>query len=195
MKRLFVLALVLICSLAAAQSTARVRGVLEKVDAKTISVKQRDGDVLAVALPGKLAVNEAFPISISAIQPGSYIGTAAMPKPDGSLEAIEVLVFPEAARGTAEGHRPWDLQPGSTMTNATVEGITSAPRGRTVKLRYKDGEQTVHVAESAPIVTVKPADATLLVPGAKVVVFVREAGGKPLATQVIVGRDGYMPPM
>jgi hypothetical protein len=119
-KHMLVIALALLGSLAFAQSTARVRGTLEQVDAKAISVKQRSGDVASVALPEKFAISEAVPIEMTAVQNGGYVGIAAMPQPDGSLEAIEVLVFPETARGTAEGHRPWDLQPGSTMTNAPM---------------------------------------------------------------------------
>ena len=73
-------------------------------------------------------MNEVLPIDPEAIQSGKFVGTAAMPGADGSLAALEVLVFPEAARGTGEGHSQWDLQPGSTMTNATVTAVRPAPR-------------------------------------------------------------------
>ena len=50
------------------------------------------------------------------------------PQADGTQKALEVVVFPEAARGTGEGHRPWDLLPQSTMTNATVADLAAAPK-------------------------------------------------------------------
>jgi hypothetical protein len=50
-------------------------------------------------------------------------------QPDGSLNAVEVHIFPESMRGTREGHYPWDLQPQSTMTNANVEQVVSAVDG------------------------------------------------------------------
>ena len=106
-----------------------------------------------------------------------------------------MLVFPEAARGTGEGHGPWDLQPGSTMTHATVAEVVTAAQGRTLKLRYKDGEKSVIVPDNVPIVTFKPGDRSLLVPGAKVLVTSQMRDGKPTALRAIAGRDGFAPPM
>jgi hypothetical protein len=37
-----------------------------------------------------------------------------------SPEGNRIHIFPESARGTAEGFRQYDLRPNSTMTNATV---------------------------------------------------------------------------
>jgi len=64
--------------------------------------------------------------SLSDIKQNSFVGVTAMPQPDGSLNAVEVHIFPESMRGTGEGHYPGDLRPQSTMTNANVEQIVSA---------------------------------------------------------------------
>jgi hypothetical protein len=114
---------------------------------------------------------------------------------DGSLQAIEVLVFPEAARGAGEGHYPWDLQPGSMMTNATVGDMASTAQGRSLKLRYKGGEQTVLVPANVPVVTFKPADRTLIVPGARLLINAQMREGKPTALRILAGRNGFNPPM
>ena len=53
--------------------------------------------------------------------------------------------FPEAARGSGEGNYPWDLEPGSMMTNATISGAVEKSSGREFSLTYKDGTQTVTV--------------------------------------------------
>jgi hypothetical protein len=189
----------LICSVALAQAPAgapqRVRGTVDSFDGTTLVVKDRSGEVLRLALADNFSVAEVVPIELSAIQPGSFIGTAAMPQADGTLSAIEVLVFPEAARGTGEGHRPWDLVPGSTMTNATVADMLTAAKGRTLTLRYKDGEKTVVVPEGVPVVTFKPGDRGLLVAGAKVIVTAELRAGGPTATRVLAGRNGFTPPM
>ena len=118
-------------------------------------------------------------------------------QPDGTLRALEVLIFPESARGTGEGHRPWDLQPQSTMTNANVAKVTAAPQGRMLTLRYKDGEKKVVVAEDAPVVTSAPADRSALVPGAHIFIVAaqREPDGTFTASRVTVGLDGLVPPM
>jgi hypothetical protein len=88
-----------------------------------------------------------------------------MPQADGTLRAFEIQVFPDSMRGVGEGHHPWDLQPQSTMTNGTV-GDVVVTQGRTLTLRYKDGEKTVVVPENAPIITYGVGSRAMLVPGA-----------------------------
>jgi hypothetical protein len=197
MKKLFAASLALVCALALAQAppTQRLRGTVKSIDGATLVVAERSGETMSLSLADNFSVNEVVPIAASAITPGSFIGTAAVPGADGTLTALEVVVFPEAARGTGEGHSAWDLQPGSTMTNATVAQLDAAPEGRKLKLRYKDGEKTVVVPESVPIVTFKPADRTLLMPGAKVIVFAQLRDGKPTAMRALAGRNGFAPPM
>ena len=192
-------ALALSSALALAQApaapTERLRGSVVSFDASTLVMKERSGQTVTLSLDEKFSVNEVVPIEVGAIKSGSYIGTAAQTQPDGSLRALEVLVFPEPQRGTGEGHRPWDLEPNSTMTNATVAEFVAAPQGRTMKLRYKDGEKTVIVPDGVPIVTFAPGDATLLVPGAKVIVTATQRDGKPAALRASAGRNGFAPPM
>ena len=187
---------------APAAPTLRLRAVIEKIDATSMTVKERSGEVITLVRPAAMDVSEVYPIALSDIKPGSYIGTAAMPQADGTQVALEVLVFPEAARGTGEGHRPWDLRPESTMTNATVADLVAAPAnvpgGQKMTLKYKDGEKTVLVSAGVPIVTFKPGkqdEAALLVVGAKVLITAQEQGGKPTALRVTVGRNGFAPPM
>jgi hypothetical protein len=197
-QRLLGAALALVCMLVAAQTPnppQRLRGTVESFDGSTLVVKERSGEVLRLVLDEKFSVNEVLPIELSSIQANSYVGIASMPQPDGTLRALEVLVFPEAARGSGEGHSAWDLQPGSTMTNATVADVVTAAQGRTLKLRYKDGEKTVEVPAGVPIVTFKPGDRGLLVPGARVLVTAQLRDGKPTALRALAGRDGFAPPM
>ena len=192
---------------ATAQSTAasaasppvRVRGTVVYADAASLVVRDRSGEVVSLARPQELPVSEVYPIKLADIKRGSFIGTAAMPQPDGTQKALEVLVFPEAARGTGEGHFPWDLQPESTMTNATVADLAAAPSsirgGQQMRLAYKDGEKTVVVPPGTPVVTFAPGTPGLLVPGAKVLVNAQARNGTPTALRVLVGRNGFTPPM
>jgi len=189
-------------SLAQNAPTVRLRGTIEKVDATTLTVKERSGEVITLVRPADMGVTEVVPISLADIKTGSFIGTAAMPQPDGTQLALEVLVFPEAARGSGEGHYPWDLQPQSTMTNATVADLAAAPStvpgGQKLTLRYKDGEKTVIVPANVPVVTFKPGkddEKALLVPGARVMVTAQEKDAKPTALRLLVGRNGFAPPM
>lgn len=95
--------------------TTRIRGTLEEVDADKITVAKRDGGVEPVGLSSDTRFLEVRPVGIEAIQEGSYIGVAGLPQADGKIRALGVMLFPETARGTNEGHFPWDLQPESTM--------------------------------------------------------------------------------
>ncbi|RQO53809.1 hypothetical protein DBV14_13615 [Variovorax sp. KBW07] len=184
---------------AQASESVRIRGTLVRVDAHTLVVQDRGGEVVSLARPADMAVSEVYRIRLSDIRQGSFIGTAAMPQADGTQKALEVVVFPEAARGTGEGHRPWDLLPQSTMTNATVADLAAAPKsvrgGQQLRLTYKGGEQTVIVPPDVPVVTFRPGTEALLVPGAKVLVNAQEKNGTPTALRVTAGRNGFAPPM
>jgi hypothetical protein len=198
MKKALLLALAFCATNVLAQgspTSMRLRGTIEKVDPTTLVVKERSGETVTLALADNLTVAEVMPVDPTMIHSGAFIGTAAVTGADGKLSALEVLVFPEAMRGTGEGHSPWDLQPGSTMTNATVTEVVHGAKGREMKLRYKDGEQTIVVPEGVPIVTIKPADRSLLVPGAKVIVTAQMRNGQPTALRVAAGRNGFAPPM
>ncbi|MDP9929389.1 hypothetical protein J2X90_004759 [Variovorax paradoxus] len=183
----------------AASDPVRIRGTIVRVDAKTLVVQDRGGEVVSLARPADMTVSEVYPIKLSDIKQGSFIGTAAMPQADGTQKALEVVVFPEAARGTGEGHRPWDLLPQSTMTNATVADLAAAPKsvrgGQQLRLTYKGGEKTVVVPPDVPVVTFRPGTESLLVPGAKVLVNAQEKNGTPTALRVTAGRNGFAPPM
>ena len=178
-----------------AAPTVRMRGTIQAVTTDSMTVKDRtSGEVVQLALTDKLMVAEVYPIALADIQAGSYIGAAALPQADGSQRAIAITVFPESARGAGEGHRPFDLSPQSTMTNATVGDVTVAPNGRSMTLKYKDGEKTLVVPPDAPVVTFRPADRSLLVPGASVSLSAQLVGDKPTALRVNAGRNGFALP-
>ena len=173
----------------------RLRGVVERIDSDSITFKERRGETLKIAMPPNLNITEVYPIKMSDIQENSFIGTATLTSSSGRLEALEVLVFPEAMRGTGEGHYSWDLMPGSMMTNANVSQLKSIGSGRELKLDYKGGSQVVFVPENTPIVTFRPGSLALLVPQANAILTVIEKDGQPQLTRVTVGKDGFKPPM
>lgn len=177
-----------------APATARLRGTVVSVATASLVLKTREGEVIELQLSDRLVVNEVYPITLADVQPGSFIGTAALPQADGSLRAMAVTVFPDAARGTGEGHRPFDLQPQSTMTNATVAEVSSLGTGRRLQLKYKDGAQTIVVPPEAPIVTFRPGDRSLLVPGASVSLTAQAIKDKPTALRINAGRNGFVLP-
>jgi hypothetical protein len=148
--------------------TVRVRATIDNVSGQTLAAKARDGAMMKIQLAANAPVNQVVKASLSDIKQGDYIAVTAMPQPDGSQKAVAILIFPEALRGTGEGHRPWDLQPNSTMTNATVASQVTSVDGTTLNVTYKDGQQKVVVPPSAEIVAYKKASAADLKPGQKI---------------------------
>jgi Domain of unknown function (DUF5666) len=193
-----------------AQDTVRVRGTIESVDGNTLTVKSREGAELKVALAANALIVAIVKASLADIKQGSFVGVTGMPQADGSQRAIEVHIFPESMRGTGEGHYPWDLRPGSTMTNANVEQRVTGVDGETLSVKYKDltstsrgkswmtnGEKKLIVPPDATIVTYEPGNKTELKPGTRIfVAFAKKLPDGTLeAPRVNYGRDGLTPPM
>jgi hypothetical protein len=176
---------------ASAQDTVRVRGVIVRIDGGAYIVRSRDGNQLRLTLAANAGVAASVKSALSDIKPGSYIGVAALPLPDGSQRALEVHIFHESMRGSGEGHRSWDMQPKSTMTNATVDGIAATTDGHSITLKYKDGEKRIVVPSGTVIVTYLPGSVSELKPGATIFVpaAARQPDGTLQAQRVMVGRD------
>jgi len=182
---------------ALAQTPTRIRGAIIGLDGQVLSVKERSGKEVKIKLNDNFGVALVVPITLAEVKPGSFIGAASMKQADGSHKALEVLVFPEAMRGTGEGSYAWDLLPNSTMTNANVEAVVDGTSGRELALTYKGGgKQKVVVGADTPVVTFQPGDKSMLKPGQLVFVGAQQAAdGSLSAGRVNVGKDGYKPPM
>jgi hypothetical protein len=180
---------------AQATHAVRYRATIDAVAPDSLSLTTRAGQQLTVAFASDTVILAVVPMKLEDIRPGAYIGAAAMPQPDGTQRALEVHVFPENMRGTAEGHGPFDLKPRSTMTNGSVGAVTG-DAGRTFTVTYQDGEKTIVVPPDTPVVTFEPGSPALLVPGAHVIVMGIEASdGSLSATRILVGKNGLVPPM
>jgi len=177
--------------------TVRIRGTIESIDGKTMSIKTREGTDVKVNMTDDISVIGIAKTSLSEIKPGSYIGVSALPQPDGSQKAFAIHIFPEAMRGAAEGHRPWDQRPNSTMTNATVAQTVTAVDGQVIDVKYKDGEKKVVVPPDAAIVAFLAGEKSEIKPGAKVIIFgaMKKDDGSLETNRIGIGRDGIAPPM
>jgi hypothetical protein len=177
--------------------TVRIRGTIEVVDGGVLTIKTREGDDVKVRMTDNVAVFGVANTPLSEIKEGSYIGVSGMPQPDGTQKALAVHIFPENQRGAAEGFRPWDLKPNSTMTNATVAQTVKGTDGQNILLKYKDGEKKIVVPPGTPVVTFVAGDKSELKAGSKIIIFgaVKKDDGTLEANRVNVGRDGITPPM
>ncbi len=182
-------------SVVAQQQTIRLHGAIETLDGHTLLVRSRDGAELKLNLADKLLVVEVVKASMADIKEGTFIGSGAMPQPDGSQKAIEVHIFAEFMRGTGEGFKPWDEAPNSTMTNGSVGTTVTGVDGPVISVKYKDGEKKIVVTPDVPIVRYEVSNISALKPGASF--SVNAAIKKPDGTfdvgRVNVGRDGVVP--
>jgi hypothetical protein len=183
------------CTTAVAQ-TVRVRGTIEKVDGSVLTLKSSEGADVKLTLTNDAVVVVQVKASMADIKEGTYLGSAAMPQPDGSQKALEVHIFPEEMRGTGDGHRPYAAVPESTMTNGSTAGaMVTGVDGSTIVVRYKGGEKKIVVPSNTPIVRYEIGGKGDLKTGASFTVqaATRKPDGTLEANRINVGRDGIVP--
>lgn len=189
-------ALAATAALAQQPPTVRLRGTIEKVNGHSVMAKSAKGDELKLNLADKVMVVGVVKASLADIKPGDFVGSGAMPQPDGTQKAIEVHIFPASMRGTGEGFRPWDHGPTSTMTNGTVGATVTGVSGPMLTVKYKDGEQKIMVPPDAPVVRFQIADLSAIKPGAPFAVLaaVKQSDGSFNVGRINVGQNGASPP-
>jgi hypothetical protein len=200
------------CAGVSAQSAQRLAGDVVALDGDLLQIRSHTGETLNIRLASDVIVYTRSPADRSSIAPGVFLGTTAVPRPDGTLEATEVHVMAESLRGVGEGHHPIDpaarttmtnaavaavsgsSSSRSTMTNATVAGASGSGVEQTMKLKYKGGEKTVIVRSETEITLLEPGDRSMLVPGAHVAMGARTHNdGSLVANRVTVGKNGFRP--
>lgn len=173
-----------------------IRGTVEKFDDHAVTVKSRDGHLVTVTLAPKFIVRSVVAKTLSDIKPGDKVGITSVEGSDGARKAIEVHILPASAPNVRLGETPWNLRPGSLMTNAIVAEVSGKPAGRTIKVTFNGKEAEITVPTDTPIVGYAPGDANLLKPGTTVVAFARkQPDGSLAAAGVTAEKDGVKPPM
>lgn len=172
-----------------------VRGTIEKFDGTTLTVKSREGQDVAIAVPDSTNVRGLKSVRLSAIKAGDHVGVAALADAGGKLHAQSITVFPESMH-VPDGQRPWDLTPGSVMTNGTVGQVTKVSRNRILQMQYGDKSADIEVAAKTPIVTYVQGTPKDLKPRRAVTVFARRmTDGSIVAAAVAVQSGKVKPPM
>lgn len=193
-----VAAMALAAGALADEPTPRViRGSIVSVDGANVAVRTKAGQAVTLHLKPDQAITAVVSAALTDIKSGAYVGVAAMPGDGGVLKAMEVHIFPEAQRGVGEGFRPFDLAPGSSMTNGNISAKVDAVDGPTLTVAYKGGEQKIKVDPATPIVTFAPGEPGDLKPGADIDIFRPTPTGERAyeAARIAVGRNGTKVPM
>ena len=185
-----------VAAIAQSPAPARVRGTITAIDGNTLSVKTREGQDVKIDLAPNATFAYMKKMEMADIKPGTPLGTTTVEK-NGKLVARELHLFNADRPIPNEGHRPWDLEPNSNMTNAAVSAMTqvAASQGNELTLTYKGGEKQVLVPPGTPIVMAVEADRSVMAPGQYAYIAVTAAAdGKLTATRLQVGKDGVRPP-
>lgn len=170
-----------------------VAGTVASVTDSEIDLTAADGSKAAVMLGPKTRYTWTMAMSLDDIKPGSYIGAGAMKDGKGGNTAVEITIFPEQMRGVAEGFRPWNQGPDSTMTNGTVSQVVGT-NNRVLTVTYNGGQQSVTIPDGTPITTFEPADKSAVTVGAHLLVRAfKGTDGTLTAGFVSVGKNGYVP--
>lgn len=173
-----------------------VRGTVENYQDGLLKVTTRSGDSVSVSLSKKLQIVGVINRKLDDIKLGEYVSSSAAQVGDGKFEALQISILPAAMRGMNEGQRPWDVVPGSVMTNATIVGTATPSDADHIKLKYGEKEITLDVPAKTPIVSFVPGDQTLLKSGASVFLVAMKKDDGSLETGWIVAeKDGVKPPM
>ena len=182
----------------AADPPSHIRGTIVSATADNLTVRTEQGNV-SLALDAATKIAGVVPSSLSQNKEGTFVGIANVPGP-GTSSALEVVVFPEAMKGSGLGDYPWDLSAPvngaartSAMTNGTVKKTANAD-GLSLTVDYGKGEKTIQVPANVPVVGFVPADGSKLVKGAHVFIATKK-DAPTSAAFVAVGIDGTVPPM
>jgi hypothetical protein len=181
--------------------TFRVRAQIEKVDGSLLTLKDRAGAEQKLKLADNARATAMIKASLADLKPNTYIGITALPQADGSQKAIAIHIFQDNQRGVGEGHRPWDLLPNSTMTNAAIDTTVAGVEGQVLTVKYKQGdkvdEKKIIVTPQTAIVRYVPGEISELKAGVHIIVgaATKAADGTYQTAALNFGRDGIIPPM
>lgn len=178
-------------AVALAQQNTNIRGTVTAFDGKVISVKTRAGADVQVDLPDTVNVAATKAITLADIKPGTVLGVTTVKRADGATVAIDIRPIPPTAN---QGLSPYDLQAGSTMTNAALEGTLESSGGQELTLNYKTGTVKVLVPPGTPMSQSVPGNRADIKPGEAIFVAARPGeGGRLTAVRVQVSKDGAKP--
>jgi hypothetical protein len=161
-------------SVSAQAQNVRVRGAIEKLDGNTLTVKSRDGGELKLVLKDNARIAGVVKASLTDVKPDSNVAITSKPRPDGTLEAVELRIAP-AGQPFNSFHSDWDLMPNSFMTNGALQTSVAGVDGQVLTVKYKvqgkpDEEKKIVVTPKTIIATTVAGTKEDLKPGLKVFV-------------------------
>jgi hypothetical protein len=177
--------------------TQRVGGTIKRVDGDTIYGKGPDGSAIILKLADKAAITAVLKATFADIKPGDYVGTGAVPQPDGSQKAVELRIFPRPQADGGHFSEGWYGAPKGTMTNGFAQPVVTVGGAGdpSIVVKYPQGEQRIVIPANANVVRNAFGSKDDLKPGAvfRAQAATKQPDGTYTATAINVGRDGARP--
>lgn len=174
-----------------AQQRVNIRGTVTAFDGRVIAVNSRDAGAVQVLVPDTVNISGTKAIRLADILPGTTLGVTTVKRADGSVVAIDIRPIPATA---PLGLSPFDLAPGSTMTNATLEGQAVSTSGSELVLNYKSGTVRVAVPPDTPMSQAVPGSRADIKPGETVFISATIGTDNTITAQRIqVSTNGVKP--
>jgi hypothetical protein len=154
------LALLAAPAMAQGNNALNVFGVVEKIDADSVAVKNNDGGQVATyKLAPNLLVVQQTKATLKDIKSNDFVASAAVRKEDGKLHSTELRIFSEKMRGLGEGQRPMNDARNQTMTNATVTGTAIVNGSNVMQVKFPGGTSDLVLDPDPNIPVFKFSDA------------------------------------
>jgi hypothetical protein len=183
-------AIALFASTAFAQQNSNIRGTLQGFEGSTLSIRTNAGEDVKIQLPENVGVSTTKAFTLADAKPGMMLGVTTIQR-NGELIAIDVRPIPPAVK---PGLSAYDLQPQSTMTNATLEGSVAGAGAQEITLNHGSGTVKVRVLPETPMSQAVPGTREDLKAGETIYVAARrDEGGNLVAVRVQVSKDGVKP--
>lgn len=192
-----------LASTPSASSNTLVRGSIVAISGNDVTVRSDSGTV-RVALQQPVDIYDREPSTLARVTPNTFVGVTSVKQPDGSEQATEIHIFPEALRGLGEGSHPMMVQGsggshgtmtngsamahGGTMTNGSTmsNGSVQSAGGRTIVVQYNGGSKTIVVPPNTPVTEIVSASRPLAVGDQVVIVAARGANGSLSSNRVLL---------
>jgi len=188
-----------------AQSVPRIKAVVVSFNGTDLTVMP-DGDQqsLKVGVRPATRILQEQQKNLADVQGGDFIGATLTKSPSGALSAQEVHIFPAALKGSGEGFYPTSPGASRFVLNGTVTevatpllmlkfrgaaGVGAKCTGRAPvnPLDGCQGNATIAVNPTAPVIALVAGNKNLLVPGAVVAMSVMAGpNGRPVTPGLTV---------
>jgi len=194
-----------------------VMGIIQSFDGKILKVKLDDGSIGSATLAPNTTITFNAKRTLADIKPGDFIASGGTRGPDGKIRANEIRIFSGVrGEGQFPMAKPDQVMTNATvkevMTNATVKQVGSTGGVPVIKLTFHGaaapgaanctgrssdapggagtgcvGETEFEVPADVHVVATLPGDPSMLKPGAKTSMSLKEGpDGSMSATRITI---------